>query len=89
MIATYLTEGSKDIFFNRMFGAKAVPKISVVQMVNFASIRVIYDNTPIQLMRDTHRNYLNPETLRIPPAWALGQFHLVRNFVDSGEFTAH
>lgn len=40
-------------------------------------------------MRDTHRNLFTPENLRIPPAWALGQYHLVRGFADSGEFTSH
>ena len=43
----------------------------------------------MQLMRDTHRNLFTPENLRIPPAWALGQYHLVRGFEDSGEFTSH
>lgn len=43
MMATYLTEGSKDIFFTKKFGSAAVPKISVVQTVNFASLRIIFD----------------------------------------------
>lgn len=34
-------------------------------------------------MRDVHRSLFTPEALRIPPAWALGQYHLVRNFNDS------
>lgn len=41
------------------------------------------------LMRDTHRNLLPTDTLRIPPTWALGQYHLVKGFEDSGEFTKH
>lgn len=72
MMATYLTEGSKDIFFTKRFGKSNIPKVSVIQTVNFASLRIIFDQNPMQLMRDTHRNLFTPESLRIPPAWALG-----------------
>lgn len=42
-MATYLTEGSKDITFTKNFGLSRVPKVSVVQMVNYANIRIIFD----------------------------------------------
>lgn len=41
----------------------------------------------MQVMRDTHRNLYAPSTLRIPPSWAFGQYHLVRNFIDSKNIT--
>ena len=72
MMATYLMEGSRDIFFTKKFGSNSVPKFSVVQMVNFLNMRIIFDRTPDELMRDTHNNIYAPENLRVPPAWALG-----------------
>ena len=59
--------------------------LSMVQMVNFVTMRVMFEKEPTDLMRDVHRSLLTPEHLRIPPTWALGHFHLVRNFNDSGD----
>ena len=59
--------------------------LSMVQMVNFVTMRVMFEKEPTQLMRDVHRTLLTPENIRIPPAWALGHYHLVRNFEDSGD----
>ena len=55
-------------------------------MTNFVSLRLIFDQHPAQFMRDTHRNLYNPDQIRIPPAWALGQYHLVTGFEDSDQF---
>lgn len=46
MMAVYLGEGSKDIFFTKKFGKVKVPKFAVVQMVNFLNMRIIFDQHP-------------------------------------------
>ena len=85
LIATYMGEGSKDVLFQKK-GPLGNPKVSVISMVDHATLRLIFDKEPLQLLRDTHRNLYNPETLRIPPDYALGQFHMVRGFEDSSVF---
>ena len=42
MMATQLRQGSKDIFFDKRYGPGSDPKISVIQMVNFAEIKFVF-----------------------------------------------
>lgn len=87
MFATYLGEGSRDIFYKAKSAVGGNPMFSMVQMVNFVTMRVMVDTDPLHLMRVIHRPSLSGTLIRVPPMWALGQYHLVRNYNDTQDIT--
>lgn len=89
MLSVFLSEGSKDIFFNRKWDdPKDGSKISVVQTLNYVTMKLQYDKDPISIIRNTHKNYYQPQNILIPPDWAYGHYHLARHFEDDSEFFA-